>query len=266
MVGLAYRLRIMGSLAISLCHLAAGRVDGVCSLKPARSVDIAAGQLLVRECGLAIDCSRRRRSGPRPSTSSAARAWSRRAAERALRGGSPRRSRRGSAAPAGTTAHWRERFYPPGLPRGTGSALRPFFDTVEVNTTFYRLPSARRWRAGSQESPPGFCFAVKVSRYVTHVKRLRDLGPGSSRFYERIAPLVALAEARARAVAAAADSSAGTTTGSPARSSALPPGRHAFEFRHPSWFAREVYEAAAGARRRARRRRPTRGGRSRRSS
>jgi myo-inositol-1(or 4)-monophosphatase len=54
-VDLAYRLRIMGSLAISLCHLAAGRVDAVCSLKPARSVDIAAAQLLVRERGLAID-------------------------------------------------------------------------------------------------------------------------------------------------------------------------------------------------------------------
>ena len=54
-VGIAHRIRIMGSLALSLCHLAAGRVDGVCSLKGARSVDIAAGQLLVRECGLAID-------------------------------------------------------------------------------------------------------------------------------------------------------------------------------------------------------------------
>jgi myo-inositol-1(or 4)-monophosphatase len=54
-VELAYRLRIMGSLALSLCHLAAGRVDAVCSLKPARSVDIAAAQLLVRERGLAID-------------------------------------------------------------------------------------------------------------------------------------------------------------------------------------------------------------------
>jgi myo-inositol-1(or 4)-monophosphatase len=52
---LAYRLRIMGSLALSLCHLAAGRVDAVCSLKPARSVDIAAAQLLVRERGWAID-------------------------------------------------------------------------------------------------------------------------------------------------------------------------------------------------------------------
>ncbi|HXH88618.1 MAG TPA: inositol monophosphatase family protein [Gaiellaceae bacterium] len=55
MAGTATRLRIMGSLSLSLCHLAAGRVDGVCSLKPARSVDIAAGQLLVREVGLAID-------------------------------------------------------------------------------------------------------------------------------------------------------------------------------------------------------------------
>jgi myo-inositol-1(or 4)-monophosphatase len=55
MVGLADRTRVMGSLALSLCHLAAGRVDAVCSLKPARSVDIAAAQLLVREQGLAID-------------------------------------------------------------------------------------------------------------------------------------------------------------------------------------------------------------------
>ena len=55
MVGFAERLRIMGSLALSLCHLAAGRVDAVCSLKPARSVDIAAAQLLVRERGLAIE-------------------------------------------------------------------------------------------------------------------------------------------------------------------------------------------------------------------
>jgi myo-inositol-1(or 4)-monophosphatase len=45
----------MGSLALSLCHLAAGRVDGVVSLKPARSVDIAAAQLLVRECGLSLE-------------------------------------------------------------------------------------------------------------------------------------------------------------------------------------------------------------------
>jgi myo-inositol-1(or 4)-monophosphatase len=54
-VEVAARLRVMGSLALSLCHLAAGRVDGVVSLKAARSVDIAAAQLLVRECGLAVE-------------------------------------------------------------------------------------------------------------------------------------------------------------------------------------------------------------------
>lgn len=54
-VHLAHRLRVMGSLALSLAHLAAGRVDAVCSLKPARSVDIAAAQLFVREAGLAIE-------------------------------------------------------------------------------------------------------------------------------------------------------------------------------------------------------------------
>jgi myo-inositol-1(or 4)-monophosphatase len=58
-VGLAYRLRVMGSLALALCNLAAGRIDGVCSLKAARSVDIAAAQLLVRELGLAIELPER---------------------------------------------------------------------------------------------------------------------------------------------------------------------------------------------------------------
>jgi myo-inositol-1(or 4)-monophosphatase len=54
-VGLAYRLRIMGSLALALCNLAQGRLDAVCSLKGARAVDVAAAQLLVRERGLAIE-------------------------------------------------------------------------------------------------------------------------------------------------------------------------------------------------------------------
>ena len=55
LVGVAKRLRIMGSTAISLCHLAAARVDGVCTLKPTRSVDIAAGQLLCSEMGVALE-------------------------------------------------------------------------------------------------------------------------------------------------------------------------------------------------------------------
>jgi myo-inositol-1(or 4)-monophosphatase len=54
LAGYAQRFRIMGSLALSLCQLAAGRLDAVCSLRDARAVDVAAAQLVVRECGLAI--------------------------------------------------------------------------------------------------------------------------------------------------------------------------------------------------------------------
>jgi myo-inositol-1(or 4)-monophosphatase len=54
LAGYAQRFRIMGSLALSLCQLAAGRVDAVCSLRGARAVDVAAAQLVVRECGIPI--------------------------------------------------------------------------------------------------------------------------------------------------------------------------------------------------------------------
>ena len=66
LVGLVHRLRIFGSLALSLCHLADGRVDAVCSLKPARSVDIAAAQLLVREHCYAIELPERPPFGSAP--------------------------------------------------------------------------------------------------------------------------------------------------------------------------------------------------------
>ncbi|MDQ3086824.1 MAG: hypothetical protein M3Q67_08525 [Actinomycetota bacterium] len=55
MIGIADRVRVMGSLALSLCHLAGGRVDAACCLKEIRSVDIAAAQLLLRELGIAIE-------------------------------------------------------------------------------------------------------------------------------------------------------------------------------------------------------------------
>ncbi len=55
MIGIAERVRVMGSLALSLCHLAGGRVDAACCLKEIRSVDIAAAQLLLRELGIAIE-------------------------------------------------------------------------------------------------------------------------------------------------------------------------------------------------------------------
>jgi uncharacterized protein YecE (DUF72 family) len=141
-------------------------------------------------------------------------------------------------------AHWRESFYPKGLPaRRWLEHYAGVFDTVEVNTTFYRLPTEKAVAGWVEGSPPGFLFAVKSSRYLTHIKRLKGLADGVARFYERIAPLVASPklgpvlwqlppnfarddERLASALAAVAS---------------LPPGRHCFEFRHPSWFADDVY-------------------------
>lgn len=90
-------------------------------------------------------------------------------------------------------AHWRDGvFYPLRLPasrRLEFYAAR--FDTVEVNSTFYRLPRVDAVARWVEQTPEDFLFAVKASRYLTHVKRLRDLGPGLERFLERVEPLLA---------------------------------------------------------------------------
>ena len=86
--------------------------------------------------------------------------------------------------------HWRGVFYPPGLPRSAWlSYYAGVLPTVELNATFYRLPVAgatERWRAAV---PDDFVFAAKGSRYLTHLKRLLDTGPGVARFFARIRPL-----------------------------------------------------------------------------
>ena len=133
-------------------------------------------------------------------------------------------------------------FYPEGLPaRRWLDHYARHFDTVEVNASFYRLPTVKAVEGWVEQTPDDFVFAVKMSRYVSHVKRLRELPPSIELFYSRIEPLVRspklgpvlwqlpptfrrdddrLAEAFAL----------------------LPAGRHAFEFRHPSWFVPEVSE------------------------
>ena len=140
-------------------------------------------------------------------------------------------------------AHWRNGvFYPPRLAsRAWLDHYARHFDTVEVNMTFYRLPKVEAVARWVEESPTGFLFAIKVSRYLTHVKRLRETGPGLETFLARLAPLLASPKLGPflwqlppnfrrddeRLAAALAN---------------LPPGRHCFEFRHESWFRDEVYE------------------------
>jgi uncharacterized protein YecE (DUF72 family) len=143
-------------------------------------------------------------------------------------------------------AHWRERVYPKGCPASRWlEYYTTLFGTVEVNTTFYRLPKRDAVARWVEQTPPDFLFTVKMSRYITHLKRLTDVEGGLARFYERIEPL----------------------TGSPklgpvlwqlppnfkrddgrlaAALDALPAGRHCFEFREPSWYVDEVYELLRG--------------------
>ena len=69
--------------------------------------------------------------------------------------------------------HWRKLFYPEKMPAREHFAFyAQHFNTVELNNSFYRQPSRERFEAWREHAPPGFLFAVKGSRYVTHIKRL----------------------------------------------------------------------------------------------
>jgi uncharacterized protein YecE (DUF72 family) len=137
---------------------------------------------------------------------------------------------------------WRGRFYPHGLPpRRWLEHYSRVFETVEVNATFYRLPTRETVAAWIQQTPPGFVFSLKASRYQTHIKRLANMGQGVARYYERIEPLVGSPKLGPVVWQLPPnfrrddDRLAGALD-------ALPEGRHCFEFRHESWFVAEVYE------------------------
>ena len=140
---------------------------------------------------------------------------------------------------------WRGDFYPEDLPqRRWLERYAEVFDTVEVNNTFYRLPTLPAVQRWADETPPEFVFAVKGSRYTTHIKRLIDFEKYSDRFFERLEPLVSAGKLgpvlwqlpgnfkRDDERLAAALEVVGER-----------PGQHCFEFRHASWFAPEVMGA-----------------------
>jgi uncharacterized protein YecE (DUF72 family) len=138
-------------------------------------------------------------------------------------------------------ADWRERVYPRGLPpRRWLSHYATLFDTVEVNSTFYRLASRDAVASWVEQTPDHFVFALKASRYLTHVKRLADLDPGVARFYERIEPLVGTPKLGPIVWQLPANFHRDDERLASALDQ-LPAGRHAFEFRHASWFVPEVY-------------------------
>jgi uncharacterized protein YecE (DUF72 family) len=138
--------------------------------------------------------------------------------------------------------HWRERVYPKGVPaRRWLEHYATLFDTVEVNATFYRLPSRQAVSAWVEQTPGNFLFSVKASRYLTHVKRLTDLGAGVQRFYDRLEPLVASPKLGPVLWQLPANFHRDDERLASALEQ-LPPGRHCFEFRHASWFCDDVYQ------------------------
>ncbi len=138
--------------------------------------------------------------------------------------------------------HWRGDFYPAELPQSRWlEYYAERFDTVEINNTFYRLPEAATFAAWAARVPSAFLYAVKASRYLTHMKKLREPEEAIDRLFSRavslgrhLGPVLYQLPPRwpvdvARLTAFLA---------------ALPKRRpHAVEFRDPSWYVPEVFAA-----------------------
>ncbi len=137
--------------------------------------------------------------------------------------------------------HWRGVFYPDDLPQKRWFVhYARYFDTVEINNTFYRLPSEATFDAWRERAPGPFVYAVKASRYITHVRRLRDCAEPLERFLSRarrlgprLGPILYQLPPRWKP----------NLERLAAFLASLPPDlTHVFEFRDPRWFVPQVYD------------------------
>jgi uncharacterized protein YecE (DUF72 family) len=134
---------------------------------------------------------------------------------------------------------WRERFYPKGVAqRSWLEFYSERFQTVESNSAFYRLPEVERFEAWAAATPPDFVMAVKMSRYLTHIRRLREPAEPVARFLEharglgsKLGPVLLQLPPNLKA-----DIASLTETLRRLGSSV----KVAVEFRHDSWFTDEV--------------------------
>jgi uncharacterized protein YecE (DUF72 family) len=86
--------------------------------------------------------------------------------------------------------HWRGILYPEGLPQKRWfERYAEEFDTVEINASFYRLPLASTFEGWRNGAPPGFRYAIKVNRFITHLKKLRDCEKAVAEFIALARPL-----------------------------------------------------------------------------
>jgi uncharacterized protein YecE (DUF72 family) len=143
--------------------------------------------------------------------------------------------------------HWRGDFYPAGM--ATSRWLEHYtrcFDTVELNASFYREPRDAAWDLWRESTPDGFCFAVKASRFLTHIRQLREpeeslerVVKGAGRLRDKLGPLLYQLPPSFQRDQERLDRLAEFLE-------RLPEGyRHVIEFRHKSWLMEEVFELLA---------------------
>jgi uncharacterized protein YecE (DUF72 family) len=138
---------------------------------------------------------------------------------------------------------WRGRLYPAREPKRRWLELyAEHFDTVEVNSTFYRLARREAVAGWVSQTPPEFLFTVKASRYLTHVKRLAGIEDGIQRFYEPLGPLLE-SDRLGPVLWQLPENFHRDDERLEGWLSLLPDGLHTVEFRHESWFVPEVMDA-----------------------
>jgi len=145
-------------------------------------------------------------------------------------------------------ASWRGTFYPKGMPPAQWlEHYTSIFDTVEINNTFYRLPEEATFASWRARTPPGFLIAVKASRFLTHIKRLRDPGEPTDRLFSRamalgprLGPVLYQLPGNFKIDLPRLEAFLAQLPRRPRRGT-TPPLTHVMEFRHPSWYVDETY-------------------------
>ncbi|MCB5177667.1 DUF72 domain-containing protein [Microvirga lenta] len=117
------------------------------------------------------------------------------------------------------------------------------FDTAEINNSFYRLPTEQAVRTWHDSTPEGFLFAWKVSRFITHMKRLKDIEDSIALVFGRMAGLAEKFGPVLFQLPPTFKANEETLERVARCLSLVPPGhRYAFEFRHPSWYEDRVFD------------------------
>ena len=137
--------------------------------------------------------------------------------------------------------HWRKTFYPAEIKvKDEFDYYQKFFDSVEINNTFYKLPKTETFEKWKNEVGPRFKFVIKASRFITHMKKLRDPGKSSALFFERVATMKRKIGAILFQLPPNLKANYSVLEEFLKQ---LPKGyRYVFEFRNPDWYQEPIFD------------------------